>query len=343
MLSITGKSTIVKIKHMSSFLNQKAFYNLIQFNLGKFKILQDDSLAIKPWQYENYRQLSTSELFEKLKNLGIGFEGKNFEIYCTKFDTPEELTEELTKNLSKENADFLYLIVFELWRRLCPEKKSLSIFCDELDHAIAKFHDEGDDPHDTVIAWQKILDDNVDAGAVASVTFNTIQDLCAHDLESFLYHYILLQIELGQALIACELIEGFYRYVTIKLWFDYLTARCDIIKESEEGYQKLENVVSKAAQTKNIDLLLEILGFIAASGAFYIYQTVLLKTFPLIDMEADFQEILSLSASLLSFLREEIEEILLRRQDRPLDGPIKKDDPDLKLFNQMILRGVKLR
>lgn len=343
MLSITVKFRIVHYKSMSSFLNQKAFYNLIQFNLGKFKILHDETLSIKPWQIENYRQLSLQELFDKLKTLGICFDIKAFEGIALQFDTPEEMTDVLGKNLSREDTDFLYLIIFELWRRLCPEKQSLSIFCDELDHAIAKFHETGDDPYETIVKWQKILDENVDAGAPSSVAFNTIQDLCAHDLESFIYHYSLLQIELNQDLIACELIEGFYRYVSIKLWFDYLSVRCDILKESEEGYQKLENIVSKAVGAKNIDLLLEILGFVASCGAFYIFTTVLLKILPLVETEADFQEILSLSASLLSFLRDEIEEILLRRQDNQLDAPLQKDDPDFELFNQMILRGLKLR
>ena len=113
-------------------LKGKALYNLLRINW-----LEDPSIGVQPWQVEDYRVLSTADLFSKLEKLKIPLNEESFLLYVESSDSPEELVECLClDDEDLEISDQSYLLLFELWRRLIPEKESLSIFCDELDRLI---------------------------------------------------------------------------------------------------------------------------------------------------------------------------------------------------------------
>ena len=55
------------------------------------------------------------------------------------------MAEALVEDENAKREDRVYLLIFELWRRLASHKPSLSIFCDELDYIISRFEEDEDD------------------------------------------------------------------------------------------------------------------------------------------------------------------------------------------------------
>ena len=105
-------------------LQTKALYNLFRINLR-----DGEPLEVDPWVLEDLRALDISLLWKKLAAEQILLDRAAFCHYAEEVDSPEELTVLLTDEaLDQKTVDRVYLVLFELWRRLLPEKPSLSIF-----------------------------------------------------------------------------------------------------------------------------------------------------------------------------------------------------------------------
>lgn len=237
----------------------KALYNLLRSNW-----LKDPKLAVKPWQVEDYRVLPTDELFSRLKKFNISLNEHSFVLYSENCESPEELLEHLYLEDGPEEQDQVYLLVFELWRRFVPEKRSLSIFCDDLDYYIVKNNDE--DFQKILIEFEDILDENVDMGGDPKEIFSLIEESCAHDIESFLYDYIVQKIDEKDETYASELIEGFYDYVSDPRWFDFLRARIFALTAPEEANLVLGGLLEELEEYADFDLLYEMASFLAKAG-----------------------------------------------------------------------------
>ncbi|MFQ5729798.1 MAG: hypothetical protein ACE5GN_05515, partial [Waddliaceae bacterium] len=162
--------------------------------------LNDPNISSEPWQVEDYRNLPTQTLFQNLNERGIALDNARFINFTEMVDSPEDFTEILLEDTSFDlmEQDRIFLHIFELWRRLVPEKLCLSIFCDELDHQIY-LYDSGDPSsaesiQDAIANLQMILDENFDQGMKPSRIFESVSAGCANDLESFLYDFTTEQI-----------------------------------------------------------------------------------------------------------------------------------------------------
>ncbi len=119
-------------------LSGRALYNLLRGNW-----LEDPSISVENWQVEDYRILSDQELFDRLQELEISLKLETFSAFAQESDGPEELVDLLTgPEYSAAQIEKIYLLIFELWRRKLPDRQTLSIFCDELDHLIDQFDKE---------------------------------------------------------------------------------------------------------------------------------------------------------------------------------------------------------
>ncbi|NGX55694.1 MAG: hypothetical protein KR126chlam2_01333 [Chlamydiae bacterium] len=333
------------------FLQRKALYNLIQIQITCLQTDEElDTSQLEPWQTENYREYSIEHLLSELHSLNLTFDLGDFELYAKEFETPEEFAEQLAQELSPLESDRLFLVIFELWRRLFPEKQSLSLFCDELDHQIilydASQSDSPTDMQDAIAYLQLILDDNADAGTKPPKAFEQIQTFCANNLENFLYDYIFDQIEEGDEAYARDLLDGFYRYVSEPCWFDYLIALTEMGQDPEEGYSKLETIVT-GTRKQNLDLNLEILAFLADNGTHNLFVTIAHKTLPNLDTEENFLEMVSICHAHYTYLNHEgliqkMKAFLQQRQSQELDRPLSPEDPDLMAL-QKIFKGEKSR
>ncbi len=270
----------------------KALYNLLRLSA-----LEDPNLEVEPWAVEDYREISTEKLLQRLKQLNIPLTEKTFLQYAESCDSPEQLADMLwTQEDYTKDFDQSYLLAFELWRRLLPHKQTLSLFCNDLDHLIFLYdRNQLEDQQPLQEALQQLetlLDENVDQGGDPQQVFQQISDYCAHDLERFIYDYISYQIEQENGLYASELIDGFYAYVQDKRWLDFQQMRLLTLTDYDEGILMLRRLLDDLKEAPNFDLLMQIAHFLAHIGHAELFLTTLSLAQPLIQTEADFQEIL---------------------------------------------------
>jgi hypothetical protein len=100
--------------------NNLQLYPKAYFNWIRLKWELDPAVPVEPWQVEDYRELSIETLFNRLSRLGLSLKEENFLMMAETYSSPEELTHELWPE--KETEMPVYLLLFELWRRLIPEK-----------------------------------------------------------------------------------------------------------------------------------------------------------------------------------------------------------------------------
>ncbi|MBS0629583.1 MAG: hypothetical protein JSS30_05085 [Verrucomicrobia bacterium] len=299
---------------------------------------EDPTLPVEQWQIEDYRSLSSKELFKKLKALGIPLDEERFHNYAEASDSPEELTDALVVDEELDRFDEAYLIVFELWRRLAPEKESLSIFCDQLDYLIHLYDQDQleneEDLNNALTELERILDENVDQGEDPQALFQEISLYCAHDLQSFIYDYASDQIDHDRGVYASELIDGFSPYTTDSQWFAFLQMRLLAASDPEEGEIMLDRILEDAP---DFELLLEIARYLVNQGDVSHFLRVVKQARNLIETEQDFQELLAITSEFYRLLDQEeqsqaVFDILKQRQGIPLEKEIASNDKHFKEY-----------
>lgn len=316
---------------MPPLIQKKAFYTML--SRGLF----NDSVKSESWQLLNYREIPSKVLFEKLATFGLQLNEKSFVATSEPYDTPEEMVSDLLK----EN-DEAYLVIFELWRRLNPEKESLSIFCDELDELILK---DDDKIQNRLYELEKLFEELVDKNIAAEDAYIWIQSHLVADLEAFLYDTILTEIERGNARLAGELVEAFIPFLPSQMWFKYLHARSALELDPVVGFSALESLLEEKPSS---ELLFEILFFVAQTENHDLFLEIAKHIFPLLKDEEEFCELGEITIIHFEYLNLEsaafpIRELLGKRKKRPKASPLSKYDPDLPalqlLVNQKIIES----
>ena len=319
-------------------LQTKALYTLLRMQAA-----EDPSVKAEKWALENLREAKTEELFSRLRKHKIELDKTSFVQFAESWDTPEDLAELLLPEEDEEAFDPLYLLLFELWRRLVPEKQSLSIFGDELDFLIGQYDREvleSDEPvQDALANLLEILDENADAGAPPQEVFSAIGDYCAHDLEAFLIDYISEILDSGNEAYAAELIEGFSPYVSDPNWFDFLRARLVSSKDIGEANEILRGLLEQ----KKTDpaLLMETLQFLAGGGDHSLFISAVKKMLPLLQTQEELLDLMEIAADYFHRLDQDsveaaIQKLLKKRKSA--EGPINPSDPDVKTLQQLLVK-----
>lgn len=323
-------------------MNRRALYNSLRMNW-----VMDPTIDVEPWQVEDYRTLPADEIFERLDDKGIHLDKTTFLAFADSVNSPEDLTDGLLEDTQDDISaqDQVYLLIFELWRRLLPEKPSLSIFCDELDHQI-HLYDSGQikniEPiQDALANLQVILDENFDEGADPIEAFNCVDDGCANNVESFLYDYIAEQIDNGNNSYAVELLEGFSRYLRDAKWFEFLRARVLSSTEPKEANQIIQRLITKAAKDPDLEYNLELLSFLVSAGEKETFERLVKSSLPLLELEEDFQDLVAISADFFHRLDQEtventLQNILNMRAKNPLHKQFDPKDPQLATFKKVV-------
>lgn len=318
-------------------MQAKALYNLLRYNW-----LSDKNLEVEPWQVEDQRQLSTEELFSRLEELEVHLEEKSFLLYAENCGTPEELIECLwVKDEDTAEFDKAYLLIFELWRRFLPEKQSLSLFCDELDYRIALYDQdalEDDEPVQASLQeLEDILDENVDHGEDPHRVFAAVSTYCAHDLESFLYDFVIDQIDAENDMYASELVEGFYEYVADQKWFDFLRAILFSLTNVEEAQVMLRRLLDQLQEEPDFDLLLEIADYLVHRGDISLFMQTVKQAVVLMKVEGQFQELLGAVAKFYQCCDRDAEHqaihaLVAKRAHKSSELPLERGDADIAVF-----------
>jgi hypothetical protein len=299
----------------------------------------DPKTAVEPWQGEDYRELLTAHILERLNALGFALTVEEFLQVSENFKTPEELTHQLCPD--KTNQLPIYLLLFELWRRLLPDKQSISVICDELDYSIKLYmkepHREGAHLRNSLQRIEEILEKSVDEGQTPKASFDALKRHIAYDFEGFLYDYITDHIEEKNDLEASELLNTFYPYVSETFWFDFQKARLLILIDPHEGNLAF---LSLLTQNLEIDLLLEIAAFLVHHGDPSLFQKTAELCLQKTETEEDFQELMASIGDYCHFVEKDddelkIQNLFAKRIDRAPDQPFDPKDPDAA-----VLQGV---
>ena len=276
-------------------LEPRAYYNLLKYQFLQNLQVKTESKTTS-WQVEDLRKISVETLLDRLITLGVEFDKGSFLECAEDYASPEDLTFELFKK--RDDIDQIYLIIFEMWRRFLPEKVGLSIFCDELDRLIYLYDKEDlendENLQDALASLLDILDENLDLGADAKKLFQSVTRYLGHDIEVFLYNYIFDQIESGNDLYADELIEGFYAFIKIASWFDFLRIKIAAKKDIVEANFILRNLIKELKNKPDLDLQIEILKFMVEAGDPELFVDLAKNTLPFIKSEEDFLELIEI-------------------------------------------------
>ncbi len=320
-------------------MNNPQLYPKAYFNWVILKWEHNPSFQIEPWQVEDYRELSISTLFDRLSSLGLKLTEENFIMMAKSSGSPEELTHKLWPD--KENEMPVYLILFELWRRLLPEKSSISLFCDELDNRIRLYLKDPTQDHDSSNALQnlqELLEDSTDLGENPRAIFATLSRHVAHDLEGFLFDYISDQIDARNDLEAAELIRIFYPYIKDVICFDFLKARLLVLMEPHEGNVAIQKLLDKLT---DLDLILEVAAFLVHHGDPSLFQKAAKLCLNVIQTEEDFQELLAIVADYCHFVEkdkneEQIQAVFAKRLDIPATDPVNASDKGVIFLKDLL-------
>src|SRR5262249_2741392 len=183
------------------------------FNALRMGHLRNPSFHYEPWMVEDLTEKDTASLLTRLQESTIYLDRSAFISFSDQFDSPEELMDWLVgeKKLDQEDFDKIYLVIFELWRRLIPEKMSLSLFANELDWQIFHYDDENYELQsaleDSIENLHNVLEENVDHGMEPQEAFAALSEFFSNDLEGFLYDFILIQLDQKDFAYAHELVE----------------------------------------------------------------------------------------------------------------------------------------
>ena len=327
---------------------QKALYNSLRISW-----LQDSQISVEPWKVEDYRSLQQDELFSRLQLRDIFLDRHAYKSYAEQFDSPEEMTEWLIggEEHSPEDYDQVYLVIFELWRRLNPEKPSISILCDELDLQMFKYDQDQEERkkedlralQDALSNLHTLLEENVDQGMAPIEVFSAISEFCANDIEHFLYDYIADQIDAQDYDYATELLDEFYPFVIDKRWFDLLKARLVNIQDLHLANKLIHQVfeANKEDSDPSLALNLDMLSLMVQGGNYDLFLQIVNHTLTLVEYEEDFIELLTVCSDFFRCLdqdetQEKIDALIAKRAHLEKSEPLSKEDPDVRAFKALL-------
>lgn len=324
------------------YIGKKALYNLLRLNW-----LEDPSIEVEPWQVEDYRLLSEETLFERLKEFHISLDRKSFVAYAENSESPEELAESFVgeKEWDIKAQDQMFLLVFELWRRLMIGGHCLSVFCDEVDYQIGLYdHEEAanaETMENLLGNLEEILNENADQGVDPIEVFESLTAGCANDVESFLYDFISDQVDDDNLDYASDLIESFYDFVRDVRWFDFLKVRVLARFRFAEATEALQEIIQDLRSQPSVELSLEILGFLSHQPPVSLFFPLVRQTLSQLQSEQDFQDLLRIcveQAENVGLTRESqlFQDILAKRATLDPEAPLSERDDDRLAVDRLL-------
>lgn len=316
------------------------------FNLLRMSWIEDRKGDVEQWQVEDLRELGIEDLFSRLKALGVILDEESFNLYAENCDSPEELADCVWFDEEDlKGHDKAYLLLFELWRRLLPDKICLSIFCDEIDQLI-DLYDRGEIQSEEALQnafslLEDILDDAYDEEKDAPRVFSEVASYCAHDLERFIVDYASDQISEGNETYASELIDAFYDYSSDRRRFDLLRARLFSLSDLEESNIIYGRVLEELADDPDLSQILLAAESLIRHGDVRLFMKAVKLALPLLKSEEEFQDLLAMIAEYYRCLDRDSEENVVKtlldaRAAHPLEKALDPSDVALAKVAHMV-------
>jgi len=311
----------------------RALFNLLQIRYKN----QPLPSSVEPWQMEDYEKIPLKELFASLKKLKLPLNEQTFLEGAQDKENPEVLLQYFAGDFDVKSKLQIYLIVFELWKRLLPTLRPISILCDALDHEITKLREleTADSEHlqDLLLAMQDLFDQAVDDGYIPEKVFVMVNSYLAHNLESVLYGYIKHQFDAQNDTEASEWIDGFYRYIPSKLSFDFLKFRLLFTHDMHDAIKLIDPLIDRILEANARRVALDLLEFLSQYGSADLFMNTFKKMVSLIQTEKDFIDMLNIAGDFYQGLDKEFEE----SQIRELVASRKDIEPSRKIEIERLL------
>lgn len=214
---------------------------------------------------EDYRKWTSPQLFEFLKKRGWMLDRPSFVAYADSCESAEELLDLLAaeEELDRDSEDELYLVIFELWRRFAGRSQSPEIICDELDYQIQAY-DEGSQVDDKIEAalshLVQFIQHETQKASEAQELFGLLNQMCAQDLEIFLFDFITDQAKAGALAYARELHTRFQNWVSKPLWWNFIAIHWI---GNDEASALLAHLLKQMDKQSDPDLVFEILSYLS--------------------------------------------------------------------------------
>lgn len=281
----------------SPHLETKALYNTLAMLHQNEQVPKGDL-----WKVQDMRTCSLEALFGELRRLRVNFDQKQFYHWAAACETPEELLELVLgeEEEKSEQADHIYLILFELWRRLAPEKRSLSIIADDIDHCIDAF-DREEEVEDAQVEsllseWGRLLDSLRDTGLTEDQALRTIEPFFAHDVPDFVIDYLLEVTGRQEASFTSLLLEKMRSHcMRESLWLKFIELKLSLHEEDLiDVRKKLGELASSVLTSRECDVELTLA---LCDIAFELKKDELLvrlleKLLPCLEEDDDFEAVL---------------------------------------------------
>lgn len=303
-------------------LERKALYNLLKY--------QHPDEA-KSWQKDDLRQRSLPDLFARLKIQGLSLNETSFRAFAEECDSPEDFVRDLLDDPQEE--DQIFLLVFELWRRLLPTKRSFSLLADELDEQIHHYNAglREDSLLTTLYLVIDALQRGLDQGLSREECQNLLEAHTAYDVEGFLYDYIQETLEQSDLKTASDLLEAFDPFVKDEAWFSLLSLDLLIKSHPDEVDAALEEALELATDLEDGEFSLELLSLLVHFVRPDIFLDLAQETLSFLETEDQLQELLSLLAHFWHSLDKEAQEApylsaLKKRCKLPLERSLSPQD-----------------
>ncbi len=321
------------------------------YNSLRLSWLLNPDMPVEPWQVEDYRAIPLQALFDRLELQGIHLTRPLFIALSDPLESPEDLLENLVKDLEVDNKgkDQIYLLVFELWRRLVPEKLTLTIFCDELDYQIYSYDfgtlNNYEALQDTLEHLREILEENIELGVASEEAFELICSKCANNIEGFLYDFISERLDENNTLYARELFENFEGYIKNSNWFLFLKIRLLYSSDPDAANELLAKLLKNMNKQADVELDLDVLNFLGQKEDTAAFIAFLKQTLLHIEYEEDFKELLIICSDFCQQVQQEqtakkIDSILKKRSSIDVQKTIHPTDPDLMEFGSLMNHAV---
>lgn len=251
-------------------LSRKALYNLL-------RLAQADGIelpGVQGWELEDHSQLDQEALFKRLLSLGIKLDPSSFAAFAASVKSPEELADVVVPDEADDELhDHAYLILFELWRRLLPDRRPHSIFCNELDELMSSWYaeDEGSNARaqGAISLLQTVLQDADDAGMDPETLFAMIAEGCGNNLAGFLYDFGRAQLEDddGDPRLAREIVDFYQNIVPEPRWMEMLqSAILDQEGHEETASQLRHSLAAKLTEDWSLQIALELITDLMGAG-----------------------------------------------------------------------------
>lgn len=324
-------------------LKGRALFNLLRINW-----LDNPKIAVKPWQVEDLRGVGMETLFSRLKKLRLILNEESFNLYAENCESPEDLLDLVCgEEEDPEKKDQVYLILFELWRRLFPDQNCLSIFCDELDQLIEAYDKEELESDDALQSALQILEDILDQAfdkeGDPQKIFADVSSYLAHDLEGFLFDYITDKIQEDDQTYASELIDDFRDYLSDKRKLDVLRARLVALFDLEESNILYSRILEDLREKPDLPLNLLAAESLIRHGDVRLFMQAVKQALPTLATEEEFQNLLAMIAEYFRCLDRDAEEKKIKkfieaRSTHSLRAALDPKDQTLEQITQLVSR-----